>query len=143
MASIPRLQLVTVGQTFQEWADLRYAVQNWAIQAKFSFRVEAKNKTRAWYACSEASCQWKVRARFCIRQSMIVVRSVNSNHTCYAVAQANRNSASRQNWIPKALSEHLQITNDTRPKEIAEALRHQYGEEVQYQVAQKARLSAG
>lgn len=50
-----------------------------------------------------------------------------------------RGAASRQDWIQEVLPDHLVITKETRPQEIIDCMRLQFGEVINYQVALRAK----
>jgi hypothetical protein len=58
MSSLSQLQELADASEYANWADLRQALDNWAVGAKFTFRTAKKTPDKARYVCYTAECSW-------------------------------------------------------------------------------------
>jgi hypothetical protein len=52
MTSLSSLQELPDSSEYVDWKELRQALDNWAVAAKFTYRMAKKGKTIARYICA-------------------------------------------------------------------------------------------
>lgn len=63
MAAVEKLAVLVDGTEYQTWADLRGALNDWAVRNKFAYRTPSKEPSRATYTCAVEDCPWRGRAK--------------------------------------------------------------------------------
>jgi hypothetical protein len=127
------------GTEYACWPDLHCALNDWAINEKFSFRTPRKDPGAATFVCASEACSWKCRARK-NQQGMLVLSIVESTHQCIGAGVGKFRPASSAAWLDEVVSRHLCVTKATSPKAIVDCLRIRFGEEMSYKIAQLCRL---
>lgn len=70
---------------------------------------------------------------------MLELRIKEAQHTCVTSGVAKFGSASSSAFIDEAVSQHLKVDRDTKPREIMEVMKVHFSEDVSYKVANMAR----
>jgi hypothetical protein len=63
MVAIQELVTPIDGTVYQTWADLRGALNDWAVRDRFAYKTPSKEPARATYTCAVEGCPWRCRAR--------------------------------------------------------------------------------
>ena len=138
MASLALLSVPIDGTEFLDLDSVVLALDNWAVKAKFVFRTERRDATRASWVCGGEGCDWHCRAT--IQDEMWVLSIDKGEHYCAGSGQRKYSSASKKDWLDGVVSRHLLVTTRTTPQEILDLLRIQFAEEIDYKRAQECRL---
>lgn len=107
------------------------------MREKFHFEITHKDKDRVLYRCRDSQCDWRVRGN-CRPEGDVEITVLNTGHTCVAPL-APRSVASNQEWLQVELPRIMEVTRHTKPKDIVDLVRVQFGEKIDYQVALVAR----
>lgn len=140
MASCP----IELGQLFLSWSTFKEAVQDWSIIDKFQFKSLHKDRSRADYRCrtrmKKGDCPWRVYATITSKQD-IRVKILDTRHTCTRTTRTKRETCNSQSWLRRHVPKYLNVTRQTRPEEIQQAIKTHYGEIVNYQAAHEAKTA--
>ena len=98
MASSSHLVIPQDGDVFETWADLRRALNSWAIRDKFMFRTPKKTPLAATYHCAEEGCKWRVCARK-EGSGMLVLSVKDSQHNCLSRGVPKMGAAANADWL--------------------------------------------
>jgi MuDR family transposase len=108
MSSLRDLAVLEDSSTYPTWADLRLALDNWAVGAKFTYRTPTKKKDRARYICSVSGCTWCCNATR-KPDGMLELRVTKRQHTCLGATIAKHSSCSSKGWLDEAVTQHLLV----------------------------------
>jgi hypothetical protein len=138
MSSLALLEELPDSSQYTDWKELRHALDNWAVAAKFTYRTPFKSPIKARYICSQADCRWTCNAT---KQpdGMFELRVTRREHTCWAGGIAKFSSSASKDWLDEAASQHLLITKTTKPQEIVDTISIHFAEKISYKVAQLCR----
>ena len=139
------------GQLFQNFDDLKSAVEDWSIADKFAFRMHLKDKDRADYRCKLSAirparavenaliCQWRVFASR-TRTNDIKISRLISQHDCLGAAIPIRSTCNNQSWLTRQIPKHLVVSTirKTTPRELIDTIQLHFNEDINYQAAYKA-----
>jgi hypothetical protein len=136
--------------------DLTFALHDWAVKEKFSFR-RAKSSGASWVCATkeETGCQWKVRGEAQKRwriegegeeegeeeddneeARLYTLVIVHGDHQCVgAMAKSHRSSAAHE-WLDGAVARHMRVMRDTKPSAIVDVLKVQFLETISDKAAQ-------
>jgi hypothetical protein len=137
MSSLRDLEVLPDRSTQSSWADVKQALNNWAVASKFTYRVERKKPNRARYICRIDGCPWVVNV-FRDTDGLLEMRVTHRQHTCFRAALLKRQAFSQKSWLDEAIPIHLLVTKSTKPREVVEAIKVHYVETITYKVAQEA-----
>ena len=138
MSALSQLLPVPVlNQRFATWKALKKNIQDWSVREKFHFEVTHKDKDRVLYQCRDNQYQWGLRGNH-MDEGDIQIIILESKHTCIAPL-VSRSVASNQEWLQAELPRIMEVTRNTKPKDIVDLIRVQFGEKIDYQVALLAR----
>jgi hypothetical protein len=142
----------TVNSTYSSFETLRHAINSWSLRDGFIARCSKKDTSRAQYRCRyfRDGCQWAVRATVARNTGLLLVTSVNAEHTCNppeiwmnheGLAQRGKRAVhATQRWVVDTLNRigfKPQVTTD--PKEIVKIIEDRCGTTVTEKLALKSR----
>jgi hypothetical protein len=137
MSSLRDLEVLPDRSTQPSWADVKQALNNWAVASKFTYKVERKKPNRARYICRIDGCPWVVNV-FRDTDGLLEMRVTHRQHTCFGAALPKRQAFSQKAWLDEAIPIHLLVTRSTKPREVVETIKVHYAETLNYKVAQQA-----
>ena len=135
MSSLSQFKELLDSSLYVDWKELRLALDNWAVAAKFTYRTPKKTKTAVQYMCAEESCRWACNAS---KQSsgMLELRVTRRQHTCWDGGIAKFSSSLKKTWLDEAVLQHLLVTKTTKLQEIVDTISIHFAEKISYKVAQ-------
>jgi len=135
MSSLRDLAVPEDSSAYPTWADLRLALDNWAVGAKFTYRTPTKKKDKARYICSVSGCTWCCNATR-KPDGMLELRVTKRRHTCLGATIAKHSSCSSKGWLDEAVTQRLLVPKTTKPQAIIDTIAIHYAEKISYKVAQ-------
>ena len=130
-----------LGQIFSDFQQLKEWIEDWSIKEKFSFKIGDRDRSRAIFTCISTGCTWRVRANR-TEEEDVQITVLSGEHSCIPDECGKRYSvASTHTWLRRHIPNHLSLTAATKPREIIECMRIQYGEMIPYKAA--LRLKTG
>ncbi|CCX05912.1 Protein of unknown function [Pyronema omphalodes CBS 100304] len=104
------------GDTFNTFTDFKHALDQWSVSANFETKMRKSNR----------------------KLNLVEITIVNPEHTtCIGSRKPPRSAASKHTLLRAAIPEILNITNETTPKEVQDALQLHHGNVVNYAAAHK------
>ncbi|XP_024027683.1 uncharacterized protein LOC21396860 [Morus notabilis] len=131
-------------QLFKNKDTLSRTISMIALKEKYQYRVFKSDKTRIILRCVDENCKWRVRATKYNETDMFQVTKYNETHTCSLdLLQCDHRQASSQ-----IISEHIKKKYEESgrtvyaPNNIIEDLKNEFGIDVSYEKAWRARKIA-
>ena len=138
-------------------ADITFALHDWAVKDKFSFR-RGHTAGLSWVCATKetSGCQWKVRVERQKRwraemeigeaeenegdddehAQLLTLVIVHGDHTCHGDVVKTHRSWSSKEWLDGAVARHMKVTKDTKPSAIVDMLQVQFYETISNKIAQ-------
>lgn len=151
MAGLLELIVPANGSEYSSIEDITFALHDWAVKEKFSFR-RAKSSGVSWVCATreQTGCQWKVRGEIQRRWKveertdgladnearLYTLVVVHNDHQCHSSGVRTHRSSSSHEWLDGAVARHMRVTRDTKPSAIADILKIQFLETISDKVAQ-------
>jgi hypothetical protein len=135
MSSLQDLAVLEDSSAYPTWADLRLALDNWAVGAKFTHRTPTEKKDRARYICSASGCTWCCNATR-KPDSMLELRVTKRQHTCLRATITKHSSCLSKGWLDEAVMQHLLVLKTMKPQAIVNTIAIHYTKKISYKVAQ-------
>ncbi|XP_059295638.1 uncharacterized protein LOC132048975 [Lycium ferocissimum] len=136
-------KVVAVDQVYKDKDTLKSVMVNYAITNRFNYRTERSNAISYTLVCVSVECDWKFRASSVGKSGMFRVREFQDKHTCplkekvYSQCQATSRLIS--GIVKPKISNHKRKYT---PKDIAEDVKNEFGMDVSYMVAWRAKERA-
>ncbi|XP_060190295.1 uncharacterized protein LOC132619392 [Lycium barbarum] len=136
-------KVVVVDQVYKDKDTLKSVMVNYAITNRFNYRTERSNAISYTLVCVSGECDWKFRASSVGKSGMFRVREFQDKHTCplkekvYSQCQATSRLIS--GIVKPKISNHKRKYT---PKDIAEDVKNDFGMDVSYMVAWRAKERA-
>ncbi|XP_060169346.1 uncharacterized protein LOC132600295 [Lycium barbarum] len=134
-------KVVAVDQVYKDKDTLKVVMVNYAITNRFNYRTERSNAISYTLVCVSGECDWKFRASSVGKSGMFRVREFQDKHTCplkvYSQCQAKSRLISE--IVKPKISNHKRKYT---PKDIAEDAKNDFGMDVSYMVAWRAKERA-
>jgi hypothetical protein len=154
MAGLLELVVPSNGSEYTSIEDITFALYDWAVKEKFSFR-RAKSSGVSWVCATreQTGCQWKVRGEVQKRwriegeeeeegqgddeeARLYTLVIVHSDHQCHGNGVKTHRSSSSHEWLDGTVARHMRVTRDTKPSAIVDMLKVQFLETISDKVAQ-------
>jgi len=107
------------------------------VKEKFSFKIADKDHQRVIYTCVVSESGVRIRANQTGEED-VKVTVLNSEHNCLPGDRIKRYSvASSLTWLRRHVPRYLNVIQATKPREIIDCLRVQFGETLPYKSASR------
>ena len=130
-----------VGNTFDSLSELKQACATHAISNAFEFKTVRASAGRYEVLCKSVSCQWRVYARSVKGSSIYRIRSANLVHDCFGMHHRSHQNMSAS-VIAEKIREKLVSQPEYRPTDIVKDMQTQFGVQVDYFKAWRAKEDA-
>ncbi|XP_060216702.1 uncharacterized protein LOC132644141 [Lycium barbarum] len=136
-------KVVAIDQVYKDKDTLKVVMVNYAITNRFNYRTERSNVISYTLVCVSGECDWKFKASSVGKSGMFRVREFQDKHTCplkekvYFQCQATSRLIS--GIVKPKISNHKRKYT---PKDIAEDVKYDFGMDVSYMVAWRAKERA-
>ncbi|KAM3321692.1 hypothetical protein P3S67_002843 [Capsicum chacoense] len=130
-----------VGQRFNSFAEFREALHKYSIAHGFTYRYKKNDSRRVTAKCKVEGCSWCIYASRLPTTQLICIKKMNGKHTCdgAAVKAAYR---STRGWMGSIIKEKLKVAPNYKPKDIAKDIEREYGIQLNYSQARRAKEKA-
>ena len=90
------IMAIEIGMIFQNWAELKERVEDWAINDHFQYRIASKDQSRASYYCQHkpSGCTWRLYVSY-NRQDELEAKIVQPIHTCAGAPSIPRQASAK------------------------------------------------
>lgn len=133
-------EITGVGQTFTTFTAFREALKKYSIAHGFNFKYKKNETHRVTVVCKSQGCPWRIHVSRLATTHLVSIKTMTSKHTCEE--SATKPDRATRSWIGSIIREKLKISPDYKPKDIAIDMKREYGIELNYSQAFRAKESA-
>lgn len=127
-----------VGQRFNSFSELREALHKYSIAHGFAYRYKKNDSHRISVKCKTEGCPWRIYASKLSTTQLVCIKKMESTHTCEgSVLKAGYRST--RGWVGNIIKEKLKASPSYKPKDIADDIKREYGIQLNYSQAWRAK----
>jgi hypothetical protein len=130
-----------VGQTFSSFAEFREAVRKYSIAHGFNYSYKKNETHRVTVVCKSENCPWRIHVSRLATTHLVCIKTMRPTHTCEGDTVKPAYRATRS-WVGSIIREKLRVSPNYKPKEIANDFKNEYGIELNYSQAWRAKEKA-
>ena len=127
-----------VDQRFNSFTEFREALHKYSIAHGFAYRYKKNDSHRVTVKCKSQGCPWRIYASRLSTTQLICIKKMNTNHTCEGSAVKAGYRATR-GWVGSIIKEKLKASPNYKPKDIADDIKREYGIQLNYSQAWRAK----
>ncbi|XP_022722070.1 uncharacterized protein LOC111279312 [Durio zibethinus] len=127
-----------VDQRFSSFSEFREALHKYSIAHGFAYRYKKNDSHRVTVKCKSQGCPWRIYASRLSTTQLICIKKMNTKHTCEGAAVKAGYRATR-GWVGSIIKEKLKVSPNYKPKDIADDIRREYGIQLNYSQAWRAK----
>ncbi|XP_057724376.1 uncharacterized protein LOC130940287 isoform X1 [Arachis stenosperma] len=127
-----------VDQRFNSFSEFRDALHKYSIAHGFAYKYKKNDSHRVTVKCKSQGCPWRIYASKLSTTQLICIKKMNSNHTCEGSAVKAGYRATR-GWVGSIIKEKLKASPNYKPKDIADDIKREYGIQLNYSQAWRAK----
>lgn len=127
-----------VDQRFNSFSEFREALHKYSIAHGFAYRYKKNDSHRVSVKCKSEGCPWRIYASRLATTQLVCIKKMNAEHTCEgAIVKAGYRAT--RGWVGSIIKEKLKVSPNYRPKDIADDIRREYGIQLNYSQAWRAK----
>ncbi|XP_060180098.1 uncharacterized protein LOC132609908 isoform X2 [Lycium barbarum] len=130
-----------VGQRFNSFSEFREALHKYSIAHGFTYKYKKNESRRVTAKCKSEGCAWSIYASKLPTTELICIKTMNSKHTCDGAA-VKAGYRSTRGWMGNIIKEKLKVAPNYKPKDIANDIEREYGIQLNYSQARRAKEKA-
>ncbi|WVZ12601.1 hypothetical protein V8G54_017131 [Vigna mungo] len=127
-----------VGQRFNSFSEFREALHKYSIAHGFAYKYKKNDSHRVTVKCKCQGCPWRIYASRLSTTQLICIKKMHYNHTCEGSAVKAGYRATR-GWVGSIIKEKLKDSPNYKPKDIADDIKREYGIQLNYSQAWRAK----
>lgn len=127
-----------VDQRFNSFSEFREALHKYSIAHGFAYRYKKNDSHRVTVKCKSQGCPWRIYASRLSTTQLICIKKMNTEHTCEGAAVKAGYRATR-GWVGSIIKEKLKVSPNYKPKDIADDIKREYGIQLNYSQAWRAK----
>ncbi|EYU31645.1 hypothetical protein MIMGU_mgv1a001707mg [Erythranthe guttata] len=127
-----------VDQRFNTFAEFREALHKYSIAHGFTYKYKKNDSHRVTAKCKTEGCPWRIYASRLATTQLICIKKMNPEHTCEGATVKAGYRATR-GWIGNIIKEKLKVSPNYKPKDIASDIKREYGIQLNYTQAWRAK----
>ncbi|XP_071719661.1 uncharacterized protein [Rutidosis leptorrhynchoides] len=127
-----------VGQRFHSLAEFREALRKYSIAHAFNFVYKKNENQRVTVKCKAEGCQWRIHASKLSTTNLVCIKTMRPVHNCQGV-YLNAPFRAKRSWVGNLIKEKVKESPKIKPKEIAIELKRDYGIDLNYSQARRAK----
>ncbi|XP_076941165.1 uncharacterized protein LOC143610621 [Bidens hawaiensis] len=127
-----------VEQRFSSFAEFREALHKFSIAHGFRYKYKKSDSHRVSVKCKAEGCPWKIYVSRLPTTHIIRIKKMNPEHTCNGVA-AKAGYRATKGWVGNIIKEKLRSSPNYRPKDIVADIKREYGVQLNYSQAWRAK----
>ncbi|KAJ7980479.1 Protein FAR1-RELATED SEQUENCE like [Quillaja saponaria] len=127
-----------VDQRFNSFSEFREALHKYSIAHGFAYRYKKNDSHRVTVKCKSQGCPWRIYASRLSTTQLICIKKMNAKHTCEGAAVKAGYRATR-GWVGSIIKEKLKVSPNYKPKDIADDIKREYGIQLNYSQAWRAK----
>ncbi|KAF8387629.1 hypothetical protein HHK36_026282 [Tetracentron sinense] len=127
-----------VNQRFSSVHEFREALCKYSIAHGFAYKYKKNDSHRVTVKCKSEGCPWRIHASRLSTTQLICIKKMNATHTCEGAVVRSGYQATRS-WVSSFIKEKLKVSPNYKPKDIADDIKRDYGIELNYSQAWRAK----
>jgi hypothetical protein len=127
-----------VDQRFNSFSEFREALHKYSIAHGFAYRYKKNDSHRVTVKCKSQGCPWRIYASKLSTTQLICIKKMTKDHTCEGSAVKAGYRATR-GWVGSIIKEKLKASPNYKPKDIADDIKREYGIQLNYSQAWRAK----
>ncbi|XP_055811163.1 uncharacterized protein LOC129880923 isoform X2 [Solanum dulcamara] len=127
-----------VDQRFSSFTEFREALHKYSIAHGFTYKYKKNDSHRVTVKCKSEGCPWRIYASRLATTQLICIKKMNKNHTCEGASVKAGYRATR-GWVGNIIKEKLKFSPNYKPKDIATDIKREYGIQLNYSQAWRAK----
>lgn len=127
-----------VGQRFHTLNEFREALRKFSIAHGFNYMYKKNENQRVTVKCKVEGCPWRIHASRLSTTQLVCIKTMRPQHTCQGVTVKPAFRATRS-WVGNLIKEKVKDSPKIRPKDIANEVKRDYGIELNYSQARRAK----
>lgn len=127
-----------VDQRFRSFTEFREALHKYSIAHGFAYKYKKNDSHRVTVKCKSEGCPWRIYASRLATTQLICIKKMSTTHTCEGAAVKARYRATR-GWVGSIIKEKLKVSPNYKPKDIASDIKREYGIQLNYSQAWRAK----
>ncbi|KAD3337817.1 hypothetical protein E3N88_33338 [Mikania micrantha] len=127
-----------VGQRFHSLAEFREALRKYSIAHAFNFVYKKNEHQRVTVKCKVEGCPWRIHASKLLTTQLVCVKTMRPVHNCQEVASKAPFRAKRS-WVGNLIKGKVKEYPKIKLKDIAVELKSNYGIDLNYSQARRAK----
>ncbi|CAH1440286.1 unnamed protein product [Lactuca virosa] len=127
-----------VGQRFHSLAEFREALRKFSIAHAFNFVYKKNENQRVTVKCKAEGCPWRIHASKLSTTQLVCIKTMRPVHNCQGVTSKAPFRAKRS-WVGNLIKEKVKESPKIKPKDIATELKRDYGIDLNYSQARRAK----
>jgi hypothetical protein len=135
--------VLEVGTQFKSKEELKRACQTLATRQNFEYSVLKSDRSRLILKCIGEGCPWRLHASKVVDgdDSSFQVKTLHAEHNCLGVHHLGHRQASAK-FIGEQIQAKVNDTSSYRPVSIKHDIRREYGIQLTYKQAHRAKQRA-
>jgi len=130
-----------VDQIFCSFAEFREALRKYSIAHGFAYKYKKNDSHRVTAKCKSDGCPWRIYASRSATTQIICIKTMRPTHTCEGSA-VKAGYQSTRGLVGSIIKEKLKVSPNYKPKDIATYIKREYGIQLNYTQAWRAKESA-
>ncbi|CAI9770963.1 unnamed protein product [Fraxinus pennsylvanica] len=126
-----------VDQRFNSFTEFREALHKYSIANGFDYKYKKNDNHRVTAKCKVEGCPWRIYASRVAATQLICIKIMNAEHTCGGATTKARQAT--RGWIGSIIKEKLKVSPNYKPKDIAKEIERDYGIQLNYSQARRAK----
>ncbi|PWA93277.1 PB1 domain-containing protein [Artemisia annua] len=127
-----------VGQRFHSLAEFRETLRKYSIAHGFNYMYKKNENQRVTVKCKSEGCPWRIHASKLSTTQLVCIKTMTPTHTCQGGLVKPAFRATRS-WVGNLIKEKVKDSPKIKPKDIAFDLKRDYGIELNYSQARRAK----
>ncbi|XP_071705825.1 uncharacterized protein [Rutidosis leptorrhynchoides] len=127
-----------VGQRFHSLAEFREALRKYSIAHGFNYMYKKNENQRVTVKCKAEGCEWRIHASRLSTTQLVCIKTMKPTHNCQGGTIKPAFRATRS-WVGNLIKEKVKVSPKIKPKDIANDLKRDYGIELNYSQARRAK----
>ncbi|PKI43074.1 hypothetical protein CRG98_036553 [Punica granatum] len=127
-----------VDQRFNSFHEFKEALHKYSIARGFAYRYKKNDSHRVSVKCKSQGCPWRIYASRLSTTQLICIKKMNENHTCEG-GNVKAGYRATRGWVGNIIKEKLKESPNYKPKDIAADIRKEYGIQLNYSQAWRAK----
>ncbi|XP_057476373.1 uncharacterized protein LOC130764252 [Actinidia eriantha] len=127
-----------VDQRFHSFAEFREALHKYSVAHGFAYKYKKNDNHRVTAKCKSEGCPWRIYASRLPTTQLICIKRLHATHTCEGAAIKAGHRATR-GWVGSIIKEKLKASPNYKPKDIASDIKREYGIQLNYSQAWRAK----